>query len=192
MDNNHPQLVLASASPRRQELLSLLSIPFETVPSQADETISGSGEKRVMALALRKGSEVAARFPDRAVLSADTLVCVGDEVLGKPENEADARRMLALLSGQAHHVYTGVCLIIPGKAPQTEVCCTAVHFVPLSDDLIARYAATGEPIDKAGAYAIQGRAGAFVDSIEGSPTNVIGLPLETVTRLLTAAGFPIF
>lgn len=184
-------LVLASASPRRQELLSLLRIPFEVIPSTADETVCGSGEARVRALAQRKGEEVAARLCHRVVLAADTLVCVDDQVLGKPESEADACRMLAMLSGREHHVYTGVCLIVPGQAPMVTSCVTAVHFVPLSPQLIARYVATGEPMDKAGAYAIQGHAGAFVDSINGSPTNVIGLPLETVARMLADAGYAI-
>lgn len=184
-------LVLASASPRRQELLALLRIPFEVIPSTADETVSGNGRERVKVLAQRKGEEVAARLNDRVVLSADTLVCVDDQILGKPESEADACRMLTLLSGREHQVYTGVCLIVPGRAPQVVCCATAVHFAPLSPQLIARYVATGEPMDKAGAYAIQGHAGAFIDRIDGSPTNVIGLPLEAVAKLLSDAGYAI-
>lgn len=185
-------IVLASSSPRRQELLALLNIPFEIVPSFADETAEGTGADRVYALAQRKAEDVAARMPGRTVLAADTLVCVDDAVLGKPIDRADAARMLALLSGRDHHVYTGVCLIAPHQPPQTEVCATTVHFVPLTADWIDRYIDTGEPFGKAGAYAIQGHAGAFVDCIQGSPSNVIGLPLETVARMLDGLGLSLF
>ena len=159
-------LVLASASPRRLELVSLLGIPFEVIPSRAEENdVTGSGKERVRVLARRKGEEVAARLPGRTVLAADTLVCVENEVLGKPVDEADAARMIRLLSGRSHWVYTGVCLLLPDGTVRVE------------------------PLDKAGAYAVQGRAGAFVRSIHGSPTNVIGLPLETVARMLREAGW---
>ena len=182
-------LVLASASPRRLELVSLLGIPFEVIPSRAEENdVTGSGKERVRVLARRKGEEVAARLPGRTVLAADTLVCVENEVLGKPVDEADAARMIRLLSGRSHWVYTGVCLLLPDGTVREEVCGTKVCFAELDEDEILRYAASGEPLDKAGAYAVQGRAGAFVRSIHGSPTNVIGLPLETVARMLREAG----
>ena len=183
-------LVLASASPRRLELVSLLGIPFEVIPSRAEENdVTGSGKERVRVLARRKGEEVAARLPGRTVLAADTLVCVENEVLGKPVDEAGAARMIRLLSGRSHWVYTGVCLLLPDGTVQEEVCGTKVCFAELDEDEILRYAASGEPLDKAGAYAVQGRAGAFVRSIHGSPTNVIGLPLETVARMLREAGW---
>lgn len=183
-------LVLASASPRRLELVSLLGIPFEVIPSRAEENdVTGSGKERVRVLARRKGEEVAARLPGRTVLAADTLVCVENEVLGKPVDEADAARMIRLLSGRSHWVYTGVCLLLPDGTVREEVCGTKVCFAELDEDEILRYAASGEPLDKAGAYAVQGRAGAFVRSIHGSPTNVIGLPLETVARMLREAGW---
>ena len=186
-------LVLASASPRRLELLSLLGVPFEVIPSQAEENdVSGSGRERVRVLARRKGEEVFARLPGRAVLAADTLVCVENEVLGKPADEADAARMIRLLSGKSHWVYTGVCLLLPDGSFREEVCGTEVCFAELEEEEILRYAASGEPLDKAGAYAVQGRAGAFVRSIHGSPTNVIGLPLETVARMLREAGWRLF
>lgn len=186
-------LVLASASPRRLELLSLLGVPFEVIPSQAEENdVSGSGRERVRVLARRKGEEVFARLPGRAVLAADTLVCVENEVLGKPADEADAARMIRLLSGKSHWVYTGVCLLLPDGIVREEVCGTEVCFAELEEKEILRYAASGEPLDKAGAYAVQGRAGAFVRSIHGSPTNVIGLPLETVARMLREAGWRLF
>lgn len=183
-------LVLASASPRRLELVSLLGIPFEVIPSRAEENdVTGSGKERVRVLARRKGEEVAARLPGRTVLAADTLVCVENEVLGKPVDEADAARMIRLLSGRSHWVYTGVCLLLPDGTLREEVYGTEVCFAELDEDEILRYAASGEPLDKAGAYAVQGRAGAFVRSIHGSPTNVIGLPLETVARMLREAGW---
>ena len=183
-------LVLASASPRRLELVSLLGIPFEVIPSRAEENnVTGSGKERVRVLARRKGAEVAARLPGRTVLAADTLVCVENEVLGKPVDEADAARMIRLLSGRSHWVYTGVCLLLLDGTVREEVCGTEVCFAELDEDEILRYAASGEPLDKAGAYAVQGRAGAFVRSIHGSPTNVIGLPLETVARMLREAGW---
>ena len=177
-------LVLASASPRRLELVSLLGIPFEVIPSRAEENdVTGSGKER------GKGEEVAARLPGRTVLAADTLVCVENEVLGKPVDEADAARMIRLLSGRSHWVYTGVCLLLPDGTVREEVCGTEVCFARLDEGEILRYAASGEPMDKAGAYAVQGRAGAFVRSLHGSPTNVIGLPLETVARMLREAGW---
>ena len=125
-------------------------------------------------------------------LAADTLVCVENEVLGKPADEADAARMIRLLSGKSHWVYTGVCLLLPDGSVREEVCGTEVCFAELEEEEILRYAASGEPLDKAGAYAVQGRAGAFVRSIHGSPTNVIGLPLETVARMLREAGWRLF
>ena len=185
-------MVLASASPRRQELLGFYGIPFEVVPSGADETAQGPGHEQVRVLARRKCLDVASRCPGRLVLAADTLVCVEDQVLGKPENEQDALRMLRLLSGRSHQVHTGICIACPDGRMIDRVATTRVTFLPVGDDLLRRYIATGEPMDKAGAYAIQGRAGAFISSIEGSPTNVIGLPLELLTELFTQLGLPLF
>ncbi len=185
-------MVLASASPRRQELLGFYGIPFEVVPSGADEAAEGPGHEQVRELAKRKCLDVAARCPGRLVLAADTLVCVEDQVLGKPQNEEDALRMLRLLSGRSHQVHTGICIGCPDGRVIDRVATTKVTFLPVGDDLLRRYIATGEPMDKAGAYAIQGRAGAFISSIEGSPTNVIGLPLELLTELFSQLGLPLF
>ena len=185
-------MILASASPRRQELLGFYGIPFEVVPSGAEEDAVGTGEEQVRQLARRKCEDVAARYPDRLVLAADTLVCVDDAVLGKPQNEEDALRMLKLLSGREHQVHTGVCLRCPDGCFIDRVATTRVTFLPASDDLLRRYIATGEPMDKAGAYAIQGQAGALIASIEGSPTNVIGLPLEVLTVIFEQLGLEIF
>ena len=185
-------IILASQSPRRRELLSLYGVPFVAEPSLADEAgVTGTGVQRVLALARMKGEEVAARHPGRMVLSADTLVCVKHEVLGKPRDEADAVRMLSLLSGAWHEVHTGLCLICPDGSMRLESETTRVCFLPIAPEVIWRYVATGEPMDKAGAYAIQGRAGIFVSSVEGSPSNVIGLPLGLLTRLFEEAGVPL-
>ncbi len=185
-------MILASASPRRQELLGFYGIPFEVIPSQADEEAQGPGQEQVRLLARRKCQEVASRYPDRLVLAADTLVCIDDEVLGKPRDEADALRMLRLLSGREHQVHTGVCLMSPDGRILEDVATTQVTFLPIGDELLRRYIATGEPMDKAGAYAIQGRAGALISGISGSPTNVIGLPLEVLTVLFEQLGLPLF
>lgn len=181
-------IILASASPRRQELLSLYGLPFEVAPSLADETAEGNGLKRVKALARLKCEEVLSRYPGRMVLGADTLVCVDGEIMGKPRDGEDAARMLSLLSGRAHEVHTGLCLHCPDGRMLLEAETTRVHFLPLTREMIRRYVETGEPMDKAGAYAIQGRAGVFVSRIEGSPSNVIGLPLGLLTRFFQQAG----
>lgn len=186
-------IILASQSPRRRELLELYGMPFVVEPSQADEEqVQGTGAERVRELAKRKCAEVVARHPARMVLAADTLVCVDDEILGKPKNEADAARMLHLLSGRAHEVHTGVCLHLEDGRELSGVDTTMVHLMPMSEESIRRYIATGEPMDKAGAYAIQGCAGVFISHIEGSPSNVIGLPLALLTRLFTEAGVDFF
>lgn len=186
-------IILASQSPRRRELLGLYGIPFVVDPSQADEEhVQGTGAQRVQKLAQLKCAEVAARHPGRMVLAADTLVCVDDEILGKPKDEQDASRMLHLLSGRAHEVHTGVCLRLPDGRELCGVDTTRVFFLPLSEQSIRRYIATGESMDKAGAYGIQGRAGIFVSHIEGSPSNAIGLPLGLLTRFLTQAGVDFF
>ena len=186
-------IILASQSPRRRELLGLYGIPFVVDPSQADEEhVQGTGAQRVQKLAQLKCAEVAARHPGRMVLAADTLVCVDDEILGKPKDEQDASRMLHLLSGRAHEVHTGVCLRLPDGRELCGVETTRVFFLPLSEQSIRRYIATGESMDKAGAYGIQGRAGIFVSHIEGSPSNAIALPLGLLTRFLTQAGVDFF
>ncbi len=182
------RLILASGSPRRRELLAYLGLPFAVVPSAVEENAAGSGPEQVAALAKMKGADVWARHPGLPVLSADTLVCLDDRVLGKPADGADARRMLSLLSGRWHEVHTGVCLRTPDGTLRERVETTRVLFRRLTPGEIARYVATGEPMDKAGAYAMQEIGGAFVERIEGSPTNVIGLPLAAVAQMLGDAG----
>lgn len=186
-------VVLASASPRRQEMMVQMGVPFEVAPSLAPEDdVLGTGPERVKVLARRKAEEVAARMPGRLVLAADTLVCVDGQVLGKPVDEEDAVQMLKTLSGRVNQVATGVCMIAPDGSVQEEVCLTDVRFATLDEETIRRYVLTGEPMDKAGAYAVQGRAGAFVTEISGSPSNVIGMPMETVARFLKSCNVQLF
>jgi nucleoside triphosphate pyrophosphatase len=182
------RLVLASASPRRAEILAALGIPFDVVPSRVEETLL-PGEDAVGAasrLAREKARDVY-RPGSVPVLAADTLVFLGATILGKPADAADARRMLSLLSGATHSVVTSVALLSE-DALFEESAVSRVRFASLSDEEIAWYAASREPLDKAGAYAVQGAGARFVESIEGSPSNVIGLPARSVYGLLRRAG----
>ena len=190
METNLAQakLILASGSPRRRELLAHFAIPFAVIPSLADESAVGSGVSQVAELARRKGDEVARHGLNLPVLAADTLVCLDDWVLGKPLDEADALRMLAALSGRWHEVHTGVCLRMQDGTLFEQVETTRVQFRPIGQQEMLRYVRTGEPMDKAGAYAIQEIGGIFVERIEGSPSNVIGLPLTAVATLLSQGG----
>lgn len=185
-----PRLVLASQSPRRRELLEQLGVAFEIVPAHADEALlpGESARDYVLRVARDKARAVAGEV----VLAADTAVVLRGEVLGKPADPADARRMLAALSGTSHEVLTAVCVRRAGGADPVEldaVVSTSVRFAPLSPEQVEWYVATGEPLDKAGAYAIQGAGGAFVEAVEGSVSNVVGLPLPQTTDLLRRVGF---
>lgn len=182
----YPELILASQSPRRRELLAQMGVPFEIIVADTQEAQSGSPRELVMENARLKAKAVYEMHKGRMILGADTVVCVDGQVLGKPKDREDAFRMLKTLSGREHKVYTGVCLLY---ADTEDVRCdeTLVHFTPLSDDEILRYIASGEPMDKAGAYAIQGMAGMYVDKIHGSFSNVIGLPMALVRRMLQDA-----
>jgi septum formation protein len=187
---NSALLILASASPRRRELLAQAGFSFEVVPADVAE-VRKPGEdpiRFVTRLAREKAEAVAASrsiTPDTIVLGADTIVVVDEEVLGKPQDAADAARMLRLLSGQTHQVITGVCLA-KGRERQRAAEVTFVRFATLSDEEIDAYVATGEPLDKAGAYAIQGRAGRWVPRIHGCYFNVVGLPLALVSSMIEA------
>jgi septum formation protein len=179
------KIILASASPRRKELLKNAGIEFETVVSDADETVTGflNTEEIAVTIAKRKAQAVAVKYPDRIVLAADTVVTLDGEVLGKPKDEREAASMLRLLSGKTHSVFTGVCIAEKGKIKSfTES--TRVKFYELTEDEIDAYVRTGEPMDKAGAYGIQGRGCLFVRSIEGDYFNVVGLPVAKVARVL--------
>lgn len=184
------RLVLASASPRRHELLASIGVAHEVILPGAEEPAvsSRSAESHVGESAAWKAGRVAAACPGRLVLGADTLVAAPDGApLGKPANRDEARAMLRRLSARAHDVWSGVALARDG-AVEVAAACTRVRFAPLSDELVARYVATGEPDDKAGAYAIQGRLAPHVTGIEGSWANVVGLPLEILPALFERAG----
>ncbi len=180
--------ILASASPRRRELLAEVIQEFEIIPATGEECVEGNPtpEGLVRQLAEQKAAELASRYPDRAVLGADTVVAFDGKVLGKPKDEADAKRMLELLSGNTHEVYTGVCICYPAPGGErvilVDAACTKVVFEELDKDMVAAYVATGSPMDKAGAYGIQD--GGLVKEIQGSYSNVVGLPLELVREML--------
>ena len=179
-------LVLASESPRRQDLLRQAGIPFIVIPAGVEEQPLPGEDARthVERLARAKAEAVSASAED-IVLGADTVVVVDGQILGKPAGAADAARMLRLLSGREHQVVTGICLR-RGRDLITDVETTTVRFLPLSEDEIRDYVASGEPLDKAGAYAIQGLASKFIDRIEGCYFNVVGLPLAVVWKRLKA------
>jgi len=185
-----PTLVLASGSPRRDQLLSAAGFVFEIVPPELEETALPGETPAEMAvrLASEKAREVAARVePDRLVLGVDTVVAVGDRMLGKPIDTADATRMLLLLSGRTHTVYSAYAVVGFGD-DQTGIDETRVTMRIITPAEAAAYSATGEPLDKAGAYAIQGGAKRFITAVDGSRSNVMGLPLEVVGPLLAARG----
>jgi septum formation protein len=190
---NEIKLILASASPRRAELMKQISLKFQVLPSNVKEKVSAVKDpcKLAQKLALDKALDVAKKLEGRQgraqvwVLGADTLVWLAGKPLGKPRNPADAARMLSRLSGKTHQVITGLALVrvgMPGIIHGVET--TAVTFRKLSEKEIIDYVASGEPLDKAGAYGIQGRAGAFVKKINGCYFNVVGLPLARLTELL--------
>lgn len=187
------QLILASASPRRADLLRAAGIPFEVMPAEVDETIDQeeTPDGYVRRVAQEKAEAVARRVPDRPILGADTAVVVDNRVMGKPGDEREAAEMLRLLSGRRHIVLTGVCLILPAVEAgrvRAAVERTVVEFATLSEAEVEWYVATGEPMDKAGAYAGQGLASRFVTRIEGSYANVVGLPVSLVYRWCAEAG----
>lgn len=183
-------LILASASPRRQELLRQIGCTFRVVVSDAQELSEGglSPDRFAIENARRKAKDVAKKVGcNSSVLGADTVVAVDELILGKPKDEADAARMLRLLSGRQHFVYTGVAFAYQGEVYE-DVVRTAVWVDMLSEKDIVAYIATGEPMDKAGAYAVQGRAAKFIPRIDGSFSNVVGLPLHAVRKLARRAG----
>jgi len=181
-----PPIILASASPRRAELLTAASIAFEIAPAHVDETVhpGESPADYVMRVAEEKARAVHHRFPDRIVLAADTTVVVDGHILGKPEDANDARRMLRLLAGRSHDVITGVTVIGSAGHADSRLETTTVEFAPLTSAEVDWYIESGEPMDKAGAYAIQGLASRFVARINGSYSNVVGLPVALVHQML--------
>lgn len=180
------RLILASASPRRKELLSLITEDFTVIPAAGEEIMDGSlsCEEAVMSLARQKAEEVSGKYPDDIVIGADTTVFCGGRPLGKPEDAADAKRMLALLSGKEHCVITAAAIAQRGKAEKVFFQRTEVEFYPLTDEEINSYVKSGEPMDKAGAYGIQGRGALFIKGIRGDYYNVMGLPVGRIYREL--------
>lgn len=178
------KIILASASPRRKELLTTAGVEFEVLVSEADETIpEGTAPRDAAMMTAEKKSLAVAENRDGIVIGADTIVVIDDKILGKPKDETDAFGMLRLLSGREHEVITGVC-ITDGEKTEKFAQVSKVRFYDLTDDEITAYVATKEPMDKAGAYGIQGKGCVLVESIEGDYFNIVGLPVAATVRAL--------
>lgn len=204
------RIILASASPRRKELLEQIGLEFEICPAKSEEIITKTvPQEVVMELSRQKAEEVAVMVTtynekhkeivtpsDILIIGADTVVAYGGQILGKPKDEQDAKRMLSMLSGNTHSVYTGVtlCLIDPngrvGEIVFYEK--TDVTMFPITEEEMERYIATGEPFDKAGSYAIQGKSAIFIEKIEGDYNNVVGLPVTHIYQKLKEVGIDIY
>jgi len=193
-----PRIILASASPRREEILGLLGVRFTVAPSGFDESsvVQWPPEEHVLESSMGKAAFIECRIPDGIVIGADTIVVVDDKILGKPADVEDARRMLQLLSGRSHYVYTGLCVIrrAGDETVQTirDYVRTEVRFGKLTDDIINAYVETLEPLDKAGAYGIQERGSVLVEGIVGDYFNVVGLPIYRLGGMLMELGVPLF
>ena len=179
-------IILASASPRRKEILELADLEFDVMPSDAQEiTTKTAPNEVVMELASIKAKDIYKKSEKQSmIVGADTVVAYQGQILGKPTDEADAKRMLTMLSGQTHEVYTGVCVIEDGKT-KTFYEETKVTFYEISDEQIDHYINTGEPMDKAGSYGIQGKAAVFIKGIEGDYYNVVGFPIARFLQEIT-------
>ncbi len=181
-------LILASGSPRRRELLDLMGLTYTVETPDVDESFSGRPSETVMEISRRKAAAVAARHSASIIIAADTLV-FADGALGKPHTPERAKEMLRSLAGNWHHVYTGITVINTRSGRiLRNVDKTRVHLVPMTEQEIDAYVATGEPMDKAGAYGIQGMGGMFVDRIDGSYSNVVGLPMSMLRIMLAQVG----
>ena len=195
--NSNPRLVLGSASPRRCDLLRQLGLPFEQLVSPEEEPAPNGQPPDAHALhSARSKAQAVHRLlrqrdpnANAIVIGADTTVCIDDRILGKPADEATAAAMLQALSGRTHQVYTGLGLIAADGRSFEDVVVTAVHMRQLTQEDIETYVASGEPLDKAGAYGIQGLAARFIERIEGCYYNVVGLPLARLSALLEKAGY---
>jgi septum formation protein len=185
------RFILASQSPRRRELLASIGLQFDVMPSDVPEVHQPgeSPEEYVARLSRDKAAAIAAKHPDSWIIAADTTVLLGEELLEKPVDDDDAKRMLATIAGKTHIVYSGVTLQNAARGwRDTRVAESEVRMLPLDERDIAWYVSTSEPLDKAGAYAIQGIGAMFIDSIHGSYTNVVGLPLALLFQMLRRAG----
>lgn len=181
------QIILASGSPRRRELLQYIVPEFSVIPSDIEELASGTPAEQVVKLAKDKACDIAAKHPDAIVIGSDTLVAIEDTIFGKPTNKKDAAEMLGQLSGETHQVYTGVAVIC-GEHMEAEYGVTDVTFNQMTPNEIDEYIATGEPMDKAGAYGIQGYGGKFIQKIDGCYFNVMGLPQSILYSMLKKFG----
>lgn len=193
MPSSSKKLILASRSPRRSELLRSLGLEFEVSPSHVEEITDPEQppEQNATNIARDKARWVARQNPGCYVLGADTMVVLGREIIGQPTDEEDAYRILSKLIGKQHQVITGVVLITPEAEEHETAVVSTVSIKPIAENEIRSYIATGEPMDKAGAYAIQGKGSFLVESWEGSWSNIVGLPLEALTDLFQQAGFPV-
>jgi septum formation protein len=189
--NTPPPLVLASESPRRRQLLEQLGLVFEVHPASLDETPwpDEAPADHARRLALDKARAVASQRPDALVLAGDTVVALADEILAKPVDSDDAVRMLLRLQGRRHRVETGIAVVAPGGRERVDVVGVDVRFRSFGEALARAYVATGEPMDKAGAYGIQGHGAVLVEAIRGDYFAVMGLPLARVVRLLEDLGW---
>lgn len=182
------RIILASGSPRRRELLEQIGLEFEVIPSGAEEVITKTRPAEVVEeLSLQKASEVAARVEKGIIIGSDTVVCQDDQIMGKPADRGQAREMLRKLQGNTHSVFTGVTVLVKGGdgiLQHTFSCETKVHVYPMTPEETEKYLDTGEPMDKAGAYGIQGKFAAWVKSIEGDYNNVVGLPVSALWQVL--------
>jgi septum formation protein len=186
------RIVLGSGSPRRREILTWLGLDFEVHPADIDESVL-EGEhavEYVRRLATAKSAVVAAAHPGRLVIAADTTVAIDGEILGKPEDVDDARRMVRRLAGRTHQVHTGVA-VAADQQLAVDVETTAVTFGSIADDVVEWYVGLAEPYDKAGGYGLQGAGAAFVERIDGNSANVIGLPVPLLLRLAASIGHPL-
>ena len=185
-------IILASGSPRRKELLTQIGIPFKIVKAEGEEVINTTvPEEAVKELSRQKAREVATRTDGDVVIGADTVVAADHQILGKPKDAEDAVRMIRMLQGRSHQVLTGVTVILRDGARKKEICfaeTTHVHVYPMTEEQIRDYVASGEPMDKAGAYGIQGLFAAYVSGIEGDYNNVVGLPVGRLYQEVLAAG----
>lgn len=185
-------VILASASPRREELLGLIFKEFWVMPSGYDESKVPEDltpAEHVVYSSLMKARDIAQKNKKSLVIGADTVVVIDETILGKPHDRAEAARMLKSLSGRLHQVYTGITVIYDNKE-HSAFECTDVKFSELSNDVISRYVSSGEPMDKAGAYAIQGRGAVLIESINGCYFNVVGLPIHKLSAILGEIGIP--
>lgn len=197
--NSGVTLVLASSSPRRQELIRSLMLPVQVLVSDVDESVEEGQEPAAIVeeLSVRKARAVAARLQEeegadrRIVIGSDTIVVLDGEVLGKPVDRQDAEDMLRRLQGRSHQVYSGVACLHAAAGVRVSHRMTRVHMKPLRPDQITRYVETGEPMDKAGSYAIQGLGATIVEGIEGDYFNVVGLPLSLLTEMLSDLGIEV-